>query len=204
MIEEQLRPKDRLKRQAEDEDTNEDDGDDYYDFSFSYDDATSSTGTSNETEEDLMRDLPKSVYCDIVDSAYKRCAMTSVLELWSYDEDAIRKLTKEDILEAVNTVTVSPVTGYEVTYKNYIGDKELDQENGRVVAAKSLLALWVLEWDPEKKIGGDDNFLGFDYDLADPDTMRWEGDIIQRFGRAEKELETKNGGYMFLYFLHRR
>ena len=30
--------------------------------------------------------------------------MRSVLELWEYDEDVIKRLTKEDIVEAVNTI----------------------------------------------------------------------------------------------------
>ena len=66
----------------------------------------------------------------------ERCAEKSLLELWEYDESVIVNLTKGDIVEAVNSVTKSPVFGNSVDYTDLLGEVVRDA-GGRVVKAKA-------------------------------------------------------------------
>ena len=59
-----------------------------------------------------------------------------MLELWEYDASVIANLTKGDIVEAVNSVTKSPVFGNSVDYKELLGEIVRDA-GGRVVKAKA-------------------------------------------------------------------
>ena len=59
-----------------------------------------------------------------------------MLELWHYDESVIANLTKGEIVEAVNSVTKSPVFGNSADYKELLGEVIRDAE-GRVLKAKA-------------------------------------------------------------------
>ena len=59
-----------------------------------------------------------------------------MLELWEYDESLIANLTKREIVEAINSVTKSPVFGNTVDYTELLGEVVRDEE-GRVVKAKA-------------------------------------------------------------------
>ena len=82
-------------------------------------------------------DLPVEIYCDVLESLESRCGESSPLEIWQYDEERIRSLTQQEILDAFNTVFKSPVTGYPSDYRHMLGGKT-HNESGHVVAAKSV------------------------------------------------------------------
>ena len=55
-------------------------------------------------EDDYLSSLPPHIYCDLVTTIDKRCAETSLLEIWDFDRDIINNLTTQDILDAINTL----------------------------------------------------------------------------------------------------
>lgn len=48
----------------------------------------------------------ESLYCSIVNALDKTCFENSLLELWQYDTDKIKNLTKADILRTLNVTTI--------------------------------------------------------------------------------------------------
>ena len=55
-------------------------------------------------EADYLSSLPPHTYCDLVTTIDKRCAETSLLEIWDFDGAIINNLTTQDILDAINTL----------------------------------------------------------------------------------------------------
>lgn len=50
--------------------------------------------------------IPNLMYCPLVNALQKGCLQQSILEIWSYDNEKIETLTKEDILLAINSTTI--------------------------------------------------------------------------------------------------
>jgi hypothetical protein len=76
--------------------------DDYFDF---YARLDSEKSLDDDTkEEELIQNLPRSIYCDIVNTLNEKCAEYSILEIWKFDREVIERLTDQDIVDAINTV----------------------------------------------------------------------------------------------------
>ena len=134
----------RKRRQAGDSEEIEEESDyshyeDYFNF----------YGTGDNEDEvdevadgdDKLDDLPKDIYCDIVETLKDKCGEFSLLEIWNYDEEIISKLSEQDILDAINSLDESPVFGYSTNYTDYLGQVEYDS-SGHVVKAKSIRSIW--------------------------------------------------------------
>ena len=149
----------------------------------------------------LFGGLPSDIYCDIVETLEDRCAERSILELWKYDEEVIRKLTRREILDAINDVKTSPVFGQAIDFADFLGRKELDA-SGRVVGAKTLVSGWLTEFDQNEK-GNSSSVIGVEFNLADPFTMEWERKLSEALrGQQEKVAEAEDG-FRMLYRVER-
>lgn len=60
----------------------------------------------------------------------------NVLDIWDYNEDIIRSLTKQDILNAINTIETSKLT--RVKYSNLLGNVTYIHQLGETFVANSL------------------------------------------------------------------
>ena len=58
-----------------------------------------------QSSSEFLSSLPRDIYCDLVTTLDTRCSEFSLLEIWDFDEEIIRSLSQEDILDAVNTLT---------------------------------------------------------------------------------------------------
>ena len=96
----------------------------------------------HDEEDDMLDDLPKQVYCDIVETLEDKCGEYSLLEIWEYDKEVIASLSSQDIIDAINTVEESPIFGYPTNYTNYLGLVEYNA-TGHVVGAKSIRSIWI-------------------------------------------------------------
>jgi hypothetical protein len=76
----------------------------------------------------------------------------------------IRNLTRQDILNDINTVKKSPMTGHDTDFLRFLGVKRRNI-SGAIVGAKSVLNMWYIEWDTEKKEVSD-SLSTFDYQIA--------------------------------------
>ena len=67
-------------------------------------DSPAAGGSLVEQDVETLRGLPRGLYCDLVESLSETCAVSSILDLWEFDEAVIRNLTREDIIRDINTV----------------------------------------------------------------------------------------------------
>ena len=87
------------KRQANSETTasNETKKDEDYDYDYTnfYGDGE---GIIEEGEgNDTIDDLPREIYCDIVETLEDKCGEYTLLEIWKYDEAVIANLTNQGL-----------------------------------------------------------------------------------------------------------
>ncbi len=99
---------------------------------------------------------------------------------------------------------MSPVTGHSADYTLLLGERETDPETGEVIAAKSALTLWRVEFDPEKIERDRTQLFGIEYKTADPFTMQWEAEVIRMLEGEMARLGDEDDGYKLLLYFQRR
>ncbi len=193
------------KQLADEVDLSEVDDDEEYDwnlYNFDYDDEdvyTSGKQTAGNQEDD--DELPPEIYCDLVATLEDKCGEYNLLELWKYDEDKIRKLTQQDIIDAVNSVKKSPVFGYPTDFTSYLGNKQYNS-TGHVIGAGSIRTVWLATFDPDK-VEETEQATGIELDTADPFTMEWELQLIDVLLGMGDELDEEEEGYRLLIHVAR-
>jgi hypothetical protein len=183
----------RNKRQTQNDLINREYLDYLDDHNFNATDAFLEDSADDKTMDDKINGLPREIHCDLVQTLKTLCAEFSILELWNYDVSVIQNLTRQDIINDLNTVTKSPVTGYDADFLNFLGGKSYNM-SGSVIAATSVLIIWNTEWDHDK-LEDSNKLFGFEFDLADPFTMQWESDVINSLLSQRKKMQNKGQGY---------
>ncbi|KAG8245135.1 molting cycle, collagen and cuticulin-based cuticle [Homalodisca vitripennis] len=135
--------------------------------------------------------LPSAIFCSIVSSFSTGCYEHSLLEFWSYNEEEIESLTKEDIIFALNHTTISPVLGLSMHYTQLLGGVKRNA-SGVIVAASSLLSQWMVHV----------NFSAVDMDLVGNDGgtadwatgqgMIWEQSFLNTMENVTSSLDHSN------------
>nr|CAD7423184.1 unnamed protein product [Timema monikensis] len=101
----------------------------------------------DQSEPDLVFDpsviLSEDIYCAIVNNLKTACLERSLLEFWEYDTEVLKKITKEDILSALNITTDSPVFGHPMSYTHLLGGIKRN-ETGYIVSASSLMMFFLV------------------------------------------------------------
>jgi len=125
---------------------------------------------------DYIKDLPRGIYCDLVTTLDKRCFELSLLEIWDFDGEIIKSLTQQDILEAVNTLEISP---WFFSPRNYSDDMGgiLRNATGHVVGAKTVWVQYLLEV-PEDAVNVAPGGIGFEFEIADENSLNMEQFMI--------------------------
>ncbi len=59
------------------------------------------------------------IFCDIVEGLEEACLENNILDIWNYKKEVISKLSRQDIINAINSVERSNLT--RVPYSNLIG-----------------------------------------------------------------------------------
>ncbi|KAK2157172.1 hypothetical protein LSH36_196g03007 [Paralvinella palmiformis] len=106
------------------------------------------------------------------------CWSNSILELWSFNETIIRSLTEDDILDTINTVSVSPVYGGEYNVSQVLGEITTDPSTGEITGAEATLMQWVLK----------SNFTEGQGESAD--VINWEEQFLEIGGQGISNLDT--------------
>ena len=167
-------------------------GDDYINF---YGPGQHQDATAPAAEDDELDGLPREVYCDIVETLEDKCGEFSLLEIWNYDRDVISKLSQQDIIDAINTVDVSPVLGYDTDYTSYLGEKEYN-DTGHVVRARSIRNIWLEQFSP-KDILPTQKLTGFEIDQVDPFTLGYETEVLKVMKKWREDRAKEGKGYSF-------
>ena len=91
-----------------------------------------------DTQTNLYKDLPRNIYCELIDTLETQCFEQSLLEIWMYKEEVINKLSTEDIIYAVNKLERSPYFGFKYNYSKLLGSIQRN-ETGHIISAKATL-----------------------------------------------------------------
>jgi len=132
---------------------------------------------SDKNYDDLTERLPKSIYCDLVNTLNKKCATRSLLEMFRYDDELINTTTKEEILLAVNNLKSSPWYGYDTDFSKLLGGV-VRNSSGHIVSASSALMHWSISVKEDDKVGAKTGGTSYDAE-ADNTTLAWEKLFIE-------------------------
>lgn len=70
------------------------------------------------------------------------CVVYSILEIWQYNSSTIRSLSQDDIINAINTVTLSPMYGNAIDISTYLGTRTTNS-SGSIIAAQAAIMTWL-------------------------------------------------------------
>lgn len=136
-------------------------------------------------------DVAPFIFCSIVESLPIGCMIQNLLELWNFDEDTIKHLTKQDILNALNTTKYSLTTGHEVHFESLLGGI-MRNETGHIVAATGLLTNWMVYVNfsnvNHDKVG---NSAGTE-DWVSEEALAWEDEFLTRVEALIDEFDRFN------------
>lgn len=136
-------------------------------------------------------DVTPFIFCSIVESLPIGCMIQNLLELWDFDEEQIEHLTKEDILNALNTTRYSLTTGHEVHFESLLGGI-VRNETGHIVAATGLLTNWMVYVNfsnvNHDKVG---NSAGTE-DWVSEEALAWEDEFLSRVEALREEFDRFN------------
>lgn len=136
-------------------------------------------------------DIAPFIFCAIVESLPMGCMIQNILELWNFDEDTIKQLTKEDILYALNTTRYSRTTGHEVHFESLLGGI-VRNETGHIVGATGLLTNWMVYVNfsnvNHDKVG---NSAGTE-DWVSEEALAWEDEFLTRVEALKDEFDVFN------------
>ena len=137
----------------------------------------------NASDVDIVSMVPyPTPYCTFIGLIPTVCFETSILELWAkegvYNQDSeneIMNLTRDQILEKINSVNVSGLFMMETNFTKYLSGVERD-ESGRIVSATATTMRWFGDMNmTAAKEGGAPN-RG---EPLDPRMLDFEGDLIE-------------------------
>ncbi|XP_055603663.1 protein patched homolog 3-like [Uranotaenia lowii] len=140
--------------------------------------------------------LPSFMYCPIINKLPIGCMENSILELWKYDRRVIANLTKEQIVDKLNSTKISPVTGHTVDYSDLLGGVQRDWQ-GRIVSAKSIISNWMIHVnysEVDSDVSG--NAAGTE-DWVTEKAMLWEGLFLEKLHQIH---ENYSEGEVDLYY----
>jgi len=182
----------RRKRQATSEE-------EYYDYAdiwgdYDTDNATEDTGTTssgrtrinyakygkqNKSSEtnNLGSDQPADIYCGIVETLTEKCLMTSLLEMWRFNEDFIETTSHQEIIDAVNLLAKSPWFGYDRDFSSLLGGI-VRNSTGHIVSAETAQMIWSIRVPDDVEIV-DNQGSGLELELADAISLEFEELFIE-------------------------
>ena len=143
--------------------------------------------SSKSVASDVADDLPSNVYCDLVTTLNSKCVMTSLLEMFRYDENNIKTTNTEEILQAVNDLERSPWYGYDRDFSSLLGGM-MRNSSGHIISAKTALMVWSVTVPDDAEIDTNQG-SGVELELADADTLEWERVMIETVLEMRETME---------------
>ena len=169
---------------------------DYFNF-YGLEETEETEGNENNVNssygDEKLDNLPKDIYCDIVETLEDKCGEFSILEIWKYDRNIISSLTKLDILNAINAVAESPIFGYKTNYIDYLGQVEFNS-TGHAVKAKTIRSIWLEHFDPNK-IPSSQELVGFEFMQVDRDTQGYEEEVLKIIDKRRTDRVNEDRGF---------
>ncbi|XP_066584061.1 patched domain-containing protein 3-like [Prorops nasuta] len=131
------------------------------------------------------------LYCSIVNSLPKTCLIFSILDLWKYDSEEIKRQSKQDIIDKIYDTKISPTLGHPMNYIEILGGINRD-ENGKIISAKAVRTQWMLHVNfsdiDMDKLGNDAGTA----DWATENVLRWEEAYLKLLKSLKENLVTSS------------
>jgi len=136
-------------------------------------------GKQNKSSEtkNLGSELPADTYCGIVETLTEKCLMTSLLEMWRFNEAFIETASQQEIIDAVNLLAKSPWFGYDRDFSSLLGGI-VRNSTGHIVSAKTAQMIWSIRVPDDVEIV-DNQGSGLELELADAISLEFEELFIE-------------------------
>ena len=147
-------------------------------------------GIKNRNINDITESLPRSIFCNLVESLTEKCGQQNLLEIWRYREDLIQTTTQDEILNAVNLLNSSPWFGHDTDYTSLLGGVTRNS-TGHIVKASSTIMFWSITV-PDNVTIVESQGSGVELELGDQTSLEWEKKFV------EISLENSSPEFEFL------
>ncbi|KAG7201439.1 hypothetical protein KM043_004199 [Ampulex compressa] len=135
--------------------------------------------------------LDSDLYCSIVNSLPKVCLIFSILDIWEYNSEEIRRQSIADIIDNINEVKISPTMGHPMDFTELLGGVTKD-EQGRIIAAKAVRSQWMVyvnfsNVDMDKNA----NNAGTS-DWGTEDVLKWEEALLHVLEQSSERVKRES------------
>lgn len=128
-------------------------------------------------------------FCKVLKKIPSDCLQETILEIFKFNHKNI-PATKDEIIELINTTKISPYSGVQKNFEEYLGGIQRD-EHGTIIAATSILSFYKLygnysEIDSSKVFA--DSGLG---SWASEKMMLWEKEFLNKMKFIQKNMSNE-------------
>uniref|UniRef100_A0A2P2I6N8 Niemann-Pick C1 protein-like n=1 Tax=Hirondellea gigas TaxID=1518452 RepID=A0A2P2I6N8_9CRUS len=136
--------------------------------------------TSTLTSTDWSIVFGSTIYCKVRSLIPEQCLQLGLLDIWGDDEAKIMSLTQQDIVNDLNTVTVSKSYLFPMDFSQFLGGIERNS-SGHIVRAKATLYHWNMEINSTAvELAVSTSMVsGMDTEVDGP-LLAWEGEFIKQ------------------------
>lgn len=143
---------------------------------------------SDEDECQSVNDNQKN-FCKMLTKIPSDCLQETILEIFKFNAENVPS-TKEEIIELLHDTKVSPYSGMQKDFSEYLGGVERDS-NGMIISATSILSSYKIfgnysEMNPDKVF--EDSGLG---SWASEQMMTWEKEFLLKMDAMQKNMSTE-------------
>lgn len=97
----------------------------------------------NEYELDPSTEMNAAMYCSFIETMKTECYTKSILELWDFNTTQISLLTKDDIVNKINSYDKNFIIGKLKDYESLLGGV-VKNETGHIIQATAIQNYWLL------------------------------------------------------------
>jgi len=135
-------------------------------------------GPKNDSNKvDRESNLPKDIYCHLVDSLNEKCGQQSLLEIWRYDPDLIATSTQQEIIDAINILESSPWFGHKTDFSSLLGGVTRNI-TGHIISASTAIMFWSVNV-PDNSSIIESQGSGVELELGDLTSLQWEAKFVE-------------------------
>ncbi|CAG7727935.1 unnamed protein product [Allacma fusca] len=134
--------------------------------------------------------LSAEAYCSILSNFEEECWESNLIELWNFDSKVIGDLTQQQIIDKINSPTISPVFGRPVNYTTEMGGI-IRNETGQIVKASAIFIRWFAKINQTalRQEGQATNDLGTG-ELVDRKNLEWEKHLSNVLLKKSQSLDS--------------
>ena len=130
-------------------------------------------------------------YCSFLSSLTSECLRASILDLWDFDRSKISNLTRQKVLDDINSAARSPTFGFDFDFSTLLGGVQRDAD-GNVVSARAAASVFTLQVKSGEEEKGDhddkaDTVTWVAHGMApvSRDVLRWEKRFVNTLQKLD-------------------